>query len=54
MKEICIDTWPGIPTLLELDCKNKKALDNLMIKLDIKDYTMGPIGRKYFYYYLLF
>ena len=51
--EITFDTWPGIPTYMEIDCDNKKTLDKV-IKLfnPSKDkITYGASGAKYELYY---
>jgi adenylate cyclase, class 2 len=51
--EITFDTWPGLPTYMEIDCDNKKTL-NKVIKLfnpDKDKIAYGPTGKKYETYY---
>ena len=47
--EITFDTWPGLPSFMEIDCDNKKTLEKV-IKLfnpDKNKITYGPVGEKY-------
>ena len=41
--EIAIDTIPGIPTYVELECKNEKNIKSLAKKLDL-DYSKAEFG----------
>lgn len=51
--EITFDTWPGLPTYMEIDCDNKKTLERVIkIFNPPKDKIVyGPTSRKYEFYY---
>lgn len=51
--EITFDTWPGLPTYMEIDCDNKKTLERVIkIFNPPKDKIgYGPTSRKYESYY---
>jgi adenylate cyclase class 2 len=51
--EIAIDTIPGIPTYVELECNNEKNIKNLAAKLDF-DFSKaeyGPYDKQFVDYY---
>ncbi|NRA45431.1 MAG: hypothetical protein HRU09_10800 [Oligoflexales bacterium] len=44
INEIVFDKWPGLPTILEIDCKDKPTLEKLQKLLNLeqkKSYTAG-------------
>jgi adenylate cyclase class IV len=51
--EIAIDTLPGIPTYVELDCKNEKEIKKIskLLGLDMKNAKYGPYVNQYIDYY---
>ena len=51
--EIAIDTLPGIPTYVELECKNEKEITKLanLLGFDMKDAKYGPYVNQYIDYY---
>ena len=51
--EITFDTWPGLPTYMEIDCTTKNTLDNMINKLKIDKTKLihGGTGIKYNHYY---
>lgn len=51
--EITFDTWPGLPTFMEIDCDNKKTMDKVMKLLnpDPSKISYGATGKKYELYY---
>jgi len=51
--EIAIDTLPGIPTYVELDCKSEKEIKKVskLLGLDMKDAKYGPYVNQYIDYY---
>ena len=48
--EIKIDIWPGLPPVLELNCKSKEDLINIIEKLGL-NLQDGYTDSKYFYLY---
>ena len=51
--EIAIDTLPGIPTYVELDCKNENEIKRIskLLGFDMKDAKYGPYVNQYIDYY---
>ena len=51
--EITFDTWPGLPTYMEIDCDNKKTLDKVIKLFNPKkeQISYGSAGVKYESYY---
>lgn len=51
--EIAIDTLPGLPTYIELECKNEKEIKRVskLLDLDMKDAKYGPFVNEYISYY---
>ena len=50
--EITFDNWPGLPTLMEIDCSDKKTLDKVISLLEVdKKISYGPSAAKYEHYY---
>jgi adenylate cyclase, class 2 len=51
--EITFDTWPGLPTYMEIDCDNKKTLDKVikLFKPKKDKISYGPTSKKYELYY---
>lgn len=52
-KELVIDTVPGLPTYIEIECDSEKDLKDKIKKMnfDIKNATYGPYGRLFESYY---
>ncbi len=44
--EVVFDIWPGLPIIMEVDCKTEKGLENLCLKLGL-DYKKGFTQNKY-------
>jgi len=51
--EIAIDTIPGIPTYVELECKNEAAIKKTakLLELDYSKAEYGPYDKQFFDYY---
>ena len=51
--EITFDTWPGIPTFMEIDCTSEKTLNHVKNLLNIQEdkITYGAAIKKYNLYY---
>jgi adenylate cyclase class 2 len=51
--EIAIDTLPGIPTYVELECKNEKEIKKIakLLGFDMKDAKYGSFVNEYIDYY---
>jgi adenylate cyclase class 2 len=51
--EIAIDTLPGIPTYVELECKNEKEIKKIakLLGFDMKDAKYGPYVNQFIDYY---
>jgi len=51
--EIAIDTQPGIPTYVELECKNEAEIKKIskLLGLDMKDAKYGGYSKLYMSYY---
>jgi len=51
--EIAIDTLPGIPTYVELDCNNENDIKKVskLLGFDMKDAKYGPYVNQYIDYY---
>jgi len=51
--EIAIDTLPGIPTYVELECKNEAEIKKIakLLGFDMKDAKYGPYVNQYIDYY---
>ena len=51
--EIAIDTLPGIPTYVELECKNENEIKKIskLLGFDMKDAKYGPYVNQYIDYY---
>lgn len=51
--EITFDTWPGLPTYMEIDCTNEKTLNQVikLLKVDKAKISYGSVGIKYDLYY---
>ena len=51
--EIAIDTLPGIPTYVELECKNENEIKKLskLLGFDMKNAKYGPYTNEYMSYY---
>lgn len=48
-KELVIDTIPGLPTYLEVECKDEGTVQKIaeQLDLDINDATYGPYGEAF-------
>tara|TARA_Y100000994_G_scaffold32260_1_gene22745 strand:- start:110 stop:754 length:645 start_codon:yes stop_codon:yes gene_type:complete len=53
VNEITFDTWPGLPTFMEIDCTNITVMNKLkkIFNPDISKITYGATGKKYELYY---
>jgi adenylate cyclase class 2 len=53
VKEIVFDSYPGLPTYMEIDCHTEKNLNRLvaLLGLDIKDQYNGTVVDQYYYHY---
>jgi adenylate cyclase class IV len=51
--EIAIDTLPGLPTYVELECKNENEIKKLskLLGFDMKNAKYGPFVNEYISYY---
>ena len=51
--EIAIDSLPGIPTYVELECKNESEIKRIatLLKFNMKDAKYGPYVNQYIDYY---
>jgi adenylate cyclase class 2 len=51
--EITFDTWPGLPTYMEIDCSSKKSLDKVIKLFSPKkdQISYGGVSDKYQLYY---
>jgi adenylate cyclase class IV len=51
--EIAIDTLPGIPTYVELECKNETEIKRIakLLEFNMKDAKYGPYVQQYIDYY---
>ena len=51
--EIAIDTIPGIPTYVELECKNEAAIKKVakLLELDYSKAEYGPYDKQFVDYY---
>lgn len=53
VNEITFDTWPGLPTFMEIDCDNIQTMNKLMKLFDVdkEKIAYGAAGKKYETYY---